>query len=221
MLTETIDVTPSWHSFSMILGMYLQNHMPAKQQATLHDMLAEAQKMAKLADQWVEHCKVEKAKVSRDTPEVLTNVSKEERYAKIQADHATRRNEWVRDPDGGAEYLRLALLHILLRHSIEDIILFDEEGEAERFRVGQANIIPSETMDNLIGYLYDIDGPVAFKLTREGQSPYVLHCLHDCSNDPDEIIFDYHVSQAVDDALNFASRQHPTTRSYYNNDQEG
>ena len=88
MLTETIDVTPSWHSFSMILGMYLQNHMPAKQQATLHDMLAEAQKMAKLADKWVEHCKVEKAKVSRDTPEVLTNVSKEERYAKIRADHA-------------------------------------------------------------------------------------------------------------------------------------
>tara|TARA_R110000824_G_scaffold67928_7_gene175980 strand:- start:9587 stop:10270 length:684 start_codon:yes stop_codon:yes gene_type:complete len=227
----------------MILGMYLQNHMPAKQQATLHDMLAEAQKMAKLADQWVEHCKSEDAEaldaaqrailagVSRDTVDDhtwLATASREERHAKIEAEHKTRRNEWLRDPDGGAEYLRLVLLNIMHLHRVESIVISDEEEELEPIHFEQDDMFRREkvrgfmkALDDVIGYLYDIDGPVTLQLNREDQSPCVLHCMYDCSNDAEEIIFDYHVSEALDAALDFAARGHSTTRGFYNNDQEG
>ena len=108
-------------------------------------------------------------------------ISIESRMAKIQADHDKRKEEWLHDPDSGAEYLRLALLHTMMRNEIEDIIIFDEEGEQERYHVGGTKVIPSKVMD-----------------------------------EPEEIIFDYHVASGVDDALEYASRQHSSTRDYYN-----
>jgi hypothetical protein len=142
-------------------------------------------------------------------------ISIESRMAKIQADHDKRKEEWLHDPDSGAEYLRLALLHTMMRNEIEDIIIFDEEGEQERYHVGGTKVIPSKVMDDIIGYLYDVDGQVAYKLTRINHSNFVLHCLFDNSHEPEEIIFDYHVASGVDDALEYASRQHSSTRDYY------
>lgn len=138
--------------------------------------------------------------------------------AKIQADHNTRKAEWLRDIEGGAEYLRLVLGALVHKYGpIEAIILFDEEGEVEdqTVRVNGRGAITSTEMDHVIGYLYEVDGPVAFKFTREGQPPYVLHCLFDNSHEPEEIIYDYNVSDAVEAAIGFASKNHITTRDYY------
>ena len=222
MTTETFNIVPSWFAFTRILGMYLQSHMPDEQQATLYDMLRETEKMAELADKWVEHCEIEDTKskeadkAARGSRDTLTS---EERLDEIRSDHAKRKEAWLRDPDSGAEYLRLVLGTLIHKYGpIEAIVLSDEEGETEgAVHVNRRGLITSTEMDHLIGYLYEVDGPVALKLTRGGQSPYVLHCLFDISNEAEEIIYDYNVSDAVDAAIGFASKNHSTTRDYYVN----
>tara|TARA_R100000781_G_scaffold80483_2_gene49675 strand:- start:2813 stop:3304 length:492 start_codon:yes stop_codon:yes gene_type:complete len=146
-------------------------------------------------------------------------ISIEDRMDKVRADFAARKEEWLRDTNSAAEYLRMVFLYLMQQNRVERVIAFDEEGEVKQFYLEQDDMYRHakaksfmDKIDELIGYLYDIDGVVGYKLIRSGQSTCILYCLFDSSNAPEEIIFDYRYSDDIEDALDFASQYHSSTR---------